>query len=93
MKYSIRKKLEKCKGQGKWQYVMLDLKMSNEIRQKYPKNPFVPIFVALGDSRWQTTLFYCKEKRYMLVIKAPIRKKENVSIGKMLTVEFRLKRT
>jgi len=50
----------------------------------------VKVTVALGDSRWQTSLFPNKDGSWFLPIKKPVRVAEGLSEGEEVAVELEL---
>lgn len=52
---------------------------------------YVNVTAKLGDTKWQTTLFPDKSGRYLLAIKAAVRKKEAVAEGSIIDIELTFK--
>jgi hypothetical protein len=51
----------------------------------------LPVTVTVGTSTWNTSIFWSKEGKYLLAIKADVRKKEKIVAGKTLTVSFQIR--
>jgi len=49
----------------------------------------IPATVTIGDTRWETSLFP-KEGRYVVPVKADIRRAEHLSEGDLLTVDLEI---
>lgn len=92
--FSVRAKVQKCEGKGRWHFIHLNKKLSDKVRSLNTKKMawgYVPIMVMIGKTNWKTTLFPTKEKVYMLALNAEVRKKEGIEVGKMVKVQFSLK--
>jgi hypothetical protein len=76
---------------GSWVFVSLPLKISKEIRT-YLKNEEqrwgrMKAKAQIGRSEWETAIWFdTKANTYILPLKSEIRKKENVVVGKKITV-------
>lgn len=76
---------------GGWVFVALDEELSAEIRQSFKAQVEawgrLKVMVKIGGSAWGTSIFYdTKSRQYQLPLKAAIRKKEEVEIGKAVSV-------
>lgn len=91
--FSFTAELGVWEGKGAaWVLAHLPLDDSDEIREIVP-NPrgfgSIRVRVAIDEIEWLTSIFPdSKSGRYIVFIKAPIRKKANVDIGD--TVDFRI---
>jgi hypothetical protein len=82
--FSIKAKVQKCEGKGRWHFINLDKKVSDKVRDLNTKKMawgYVPIVATIGKTNWKTTLFPTKEKVYMLALNAEVRKKEEIETG------------
>lgn len=52
---------------------------------------FIPITASLGSSTWETSLLPTGDKSYFIALKANVRKKEKVSLGNTVTLEYELR--
>src|SRR5678816_2748664 len=70
-------------GPGGWFFVTIDKKTAQGIRffseSRTAAAGSVKVRAKLGKTSWDTSLFPTKAGEYLLAIKAPVRKKENVS--------------
>lgn len=78
-------------GQGAWIFVSLPKKLSQEIRTAFEDTEQgwgrLSATASIGSSEWKTAIWFdTKADTYLLPLKAEIRKKENVVIGKSVTV-------
>jgi hypothetical protein len=93
MELSFRAVLWEYEGQGSWHFVTLPRKVAAEIRDhtegRRKVGGTVKVEVRVGDSRWQTSLFYdTKRQSFLLPVKASVRLKEQLAKG--MTVEVDL---
>lgn len=81
-------------GAGGWHFVELDKQLSKDVKiiagGETVGFGYVRIEATIGDTSWQTTLFPSKEKIYLMAIKEPIRKKENIKENDLVSVSFTL---
>ena len=78
-------------GQGAWIFVSLPKKPSQEIRTAFKDAEQgwgrLTAIARVGNSEWKTAIWFdTKADTYLLPLKAEIRKKENVVIGKSVMV-------
>ena len=78
-------------GQGAWIFVSLPKKLSQEIRTAFKDAEQgwgrLTAIARVGNSEWKTAIWFdTKADTYLLPLKAEIRKKENVVIGKSVMV-------
>ena len=50
----------------------------------------IPVYVRIGETEWQTSLFP-KDGRYIVPIKASVRKAENLEEGDNVTVRLQVR--
>ena len=81
-------------GPGGWFFVTIDKKTAQGIRffseGRTAAVGSVKVRAKLGKTSWDTSLFPTKAGEYLLAIKAPVRKKENVSEGDRISVSLAL---
>jgi hypothetical protein len=75
-------------GKWSWYFITLSYEDADFIRWIQDKTVvwfgFVRVEVTIGSSIWQTSIFPTKEWKYLLAIKAEIRKKERLSEGNIV---------
>lgn len=91
--YKVRSKVVPYPGMGAWHFLYVDTKQSAIIRAKHhvKKAGFgsIRVAVALGKSKWKTSIFPDKHSgTYLLPIKKQIRAAEGIDAGD--TVSFTL---
>lgn len=74
-----------------WCFVSLPIEISNEIRQhsRWQEEGWgrMPTIATIGNTEWKTAIWYdTKQQRYLLPLKAEIRKKEGIVVGKVVEV-------
>ena len=89
-KYTIHAKVWKWEGDMAWYFINLDTALSGKIRESRGKG-MIKIHVQIGKSSWNTSLLYHTEARtYLIAIKKPIRRKEQLIEGSEVKVNFAL---
>jgi len=90
-KFKIQAKVWRWPGDAGWHFVNVETKISKKIRDAYPKG-FVRVEAKVGDTHWETALFPHKQSgAYLLSIKKPVRKKEDIWEGDVVMVHFEIK--
>lgn len=89
--YSFKGKIWVFNGPTPWYFVTLPKKIAAEIRLFHgglQKNfGTIRVTASVGKTTWKTSVFRdTKSDSYVLPLKAEIRKKENLTAGKMLQV-------
>ena len=79
-------------GKAAWVFVTVPADVSADIREM-PRLPrgfgSVRVQVALGGSRWRTSVFpQSKEGTYVLPVKRAVREAEGVDIGDVVTIDL-----
>ena len=80
-------------GKGAWHFITLPEDESQVIRMAVPRRGWgsVRVTAAIGESRWQTSIFPdTKRNAYLLPIKADIRKAEALAVGEAVEVRLNL---
>jgi len=93
IKYNFSGKLWKSDGQGGWFFVTFPKDMSDEIREnlQWQEEGWgrMKAIAKLQDTEWDTSIWFDKkQKRYVLPIKADIRKKASLSIDDVISVDI-----
>ena len=78
-------------GQSGWIFVSLPKKLSNQIRAIFKRQEAgwgrLTAIARIGNTEWKTAIWFdTKANAYLLPLKAEIRKKEKVEIGKRINV-------
>ncbi len=87
--------VQKFPGPGGWHFVALSSAQSAELKQSGLKGVygFIPIIATLGKTTWKTSLLPGGkgiEFRYLIALKAVVRKKERIAAGDNLSLTFDL---
>lgn len=87
VKYQFSAKPWEYSGKGAWIFVTLPQKMSQEIREVFFQNEEgwgrLKVTAKISETEWQTAIWFdSKQKTYLLPLKAEIRKKEKIELGK-----------
>ena len=95
MSYTFDAELWRWTGQGGWMFVTVPADVSQEIREETEgqRRGFgsVRVVVTVGESTWSTSVFPdSKAGLFVLPIKAPIRKKEDLLEGDVFAVTLQL---
>jgi hypothetical protein len=78
---------------GSWHFAVVPADLSDEIKARIdharPGFGSIRVDVTIGDTSWQTSIFPdSKSGSYLLPVKAPVRKAEQISAGDVVTVEL-----
>lgn len=78
-------------GPAPWTFVAVPAEPSELLRGASPWVTYgwgmIPVRARIGNTRWKTSLFP-KDGRYLVPIKASVRKAERLSVGDTVTVEL-----
>lgn len=82
-------------GDAGWCFVTLPLDLSDDLREQTEgrRSGFgsVRVHVAVGETSWSTSLFPDSATgAYLLPVKKPVRTREGLDVGDVLTVELAL---
>lgn len=91
IKYNFSAKPWQHASPGGWYFVSLPTAMSKEIRSilKSAEEGWgrLKVIAKIGVSEWETAIWFdSKKNTYLLPLKAAIRKKEGIEVGKILEV-------
>ena len=82
------------KGPAPWFFVTMPAKQSRELKAISALVTYgwgvIPVHVRIGETEWQTSLFP-KDGRYLVPIKASVRKAENLEQGDKVTVRLEIR--
>lgn len=78
-----------------WHFVSLPKDLSAELREKYKVLHrgwnSLKVQVGIGKTKWDTSIFYdTKSERYILPVKAVVRRKEQIFNGDKVKVTLKL---
>jgi hypothetical protein len=83
------------KGPAPWYFVAMPAKESRELRSISSFVTYgwgvIPVHVRIGSAEWQTSLFP-KDDRYLVPIKASVRKAEHLEEGDTVAVRLDVRR-
>lgn len=96
-KFSIKAKVWLYPGtEANWHFITIPKKESDQIKDRFGHDArgwgSLPVNATIGATTWKTSIFPDKKAgAYLLPLKADVRKKEGVAVGKTiaLTVEIR----
>lgn len=91
IKYEFSEKPWQHSSPGGWYFVSLPKEISKEIRSvlKSEEDGWgrLKAIARIGKSEWKTAIWFdSKKETYLLPLKAEIRKKENIEMGKQIDV-------
>ena len=94
MTFTVKGKVWKYPGFGGWHFFTIGKSISGRIK-KLMQGQFrgfgsIRVKSQIGKSEWRTSIFPTKEGKYILPIKADIRKKEEISIDDIIRVQLTL---
>lgn len=74
-----------------WHYVQLPPKYT-EITKDFADRGLVPVTIKLGDTSWDASLLPKGDGTLFIPLNAKVRKKENVSIGDRIKIDFQVRK-
>ena len=91
MNIEFKGKIWFWKGPAPWFFVTVPEKQSRDLKAISGIVTYgwgvIPVHVRIGDTEWKTSLFP-KDGRYLVPIKASVRKAENLEEGHNVTVQL-----
>lgn len=82
------------RGPAPWYFVTIPVEQSSDIKAISSLVTYgwgvIPVHVRLGQTEWETSLFP-KDDRYLVPIKASVRKAENLEEGDEVTVQLEIR--
>jgi hypothetical protein len=89
--YTTKSEVWLYPGPAAWHFVSIPKEMSSKIFETHKQSKkswgSIPVKAKIGNSIWKTSIFPDKKSNtYLLPIKAPIRKKEDIWNGDYVTV-------
>jgi len=91
VKYEFTTEPWQYASQGGWYFVTLPVEMSTEIKKNFKSEEEgwgrLKATVKIGNIEWKTAIWFDRKRNcYLLPLKAEIRNKENLVIGKAVKV-------
>ena len=94
MNFEFNNKIWFRKGPAPWFFVTVPAEPSRDLKDISELVTYgwgvIPVHVRIGNTEWQTSLFP-KDDRYLVPIKASIRKAENLEEGDNVTVRLEVR--
>jgi len=92
MKYDISFKtiVQKFPGSSGWVYITVPKKYTLKLKQYRKAWGMYPITANVGDTTWNTKLMMKKGGDFFVALRADIRKKEKIVVGKKYRISFKL---
>ena len=90
-KFTFKAKVWLYAGDSAWHFVSVPVKIAKQIKSLYAGLErgwgSFPVVVTIGTTTWKTSIFPDKKTgTFLLPIKAEVRKKENISVGKTVSI-------
>lgn len=94
--YKLKEKVWLYPGMAGWQFITIPESTSKKINQMYEgmKKGWgsLPVRVRIGQTTWETSIFPDKKtSTYLLPLKAQVRKKENINVGSVVSVNIEIR--
>ena len=91
VRYEFAGKPWQYQGKGAWHFISLPLDFAKEIRDnlKWQEEGWgrMKAKAKIGNSEWETAIWFdTKANTYLMPLKADIRKKEKIEVGKKINV-------
>lgn len=85
--YSTRGKVELFPQKGGWTYIRVPKKITKELLFAAQRG-LIPITAHVGTSTWKTSLLPMGDGTHFIALNAKVRKAQNISAGKTITISF-----
>ncbi|HEX9503967.1 MAG TPA: DUF1905 domain-containing protein [Patescibacteria group bacterium] len=94
--YKVKAKVWLYTGMVGWQFITVPKKESKSIKQTYGDMKkgwgSLPVSVTVGKTMWKTSIFPdTKIGAYLLPLKAEVRKKENIKVGDVISINLEIR--
>lgn len=93
--YNIDALVQIFDGPAAWFFIFVPKDTSLDIKKGFGDRSrgwgSLPVEVTVGETIWRTSIFYDrKEEKFMLPLKASVRKAENIIEGKRITISIEI---
>ena len=93
--YRVRSRVWLLSEPGGWHFVTLPKRQSTEIRRLFGTSQrawgAIPVVATVGSTSWKTSIFRDQESdRYVLPLKAEVRKKEQIKADRVIAYSVRI---
>ncbi len=93
IRYKFSANVWQYSGQSNWYFVSIPIVLASEIRQnfKWQEEGWgrMKVKVKIGETDWESAIWYDKKQgTYLLPLKKVIRIKEQIDVGKIITVNL-----
>jgi hypothetical protein len=91
--YDVRAKVWIYPGQAAWHFASIPKKTASEIKTRFGASArgwgSLRVTATIGKTSWETSIFPDKKTgTYLLPLKAAVRKKEKVEVGKTIAIKL-----
>ena len=88
--YKTRGKVEIFPQKGGWVYIRVPTRVTKELLHRADRG-LIPIKASVGETSWGTSLLPMGDGTHFIALNAKVRKKENIEVGKTITISFELR--
>lgn len=87
---SFKGTIQRFPGPSGWHYVAVPKKYTSDIKNQRGTWGMYPITANVGSTSWETKLMTKKGGDFFIALKSDIRKKEELSVGDIISISFQL---
>jgi hypothetical protein len=88
--YQTRGLVEIFPQKGGWVYIRVPSSITRELLYRADRG-LIPIKATVGKTSWETSLLPMGDGTHFIALNARVRKRENIDVGKMITISFELR--
>lgn len=89
-KISFKGKIQQFPGSSGWHYVAVPKVYTLDLNSQRRAWGMYPIKVQVGNTSWGTKLMMKKGGDFFIALKQDVRKKENLTVGDIVSISFQL---
>lgn len=88
--YKTKGEVEIFPQKGGWVYIRVPTKITERLLHRAQRG-LVPIKASVGTTSWDTSLMPMGDGTHFIALKAKVRKKEDIEVGKIINISFQLR--
>lgn len=89
--YKSKGTVEIFPQKGGWVYLRVPNEITKGLQHKATRG-LIPIQATVGATSWDTSLLPMGDGTHFIALNAQVRKKENIQVGKIITVSFQVRK-
>jgi hypothetical protein len=89
-KYNTKGEVELFPQKGGWYYIRIPLSITKNLLYRANRG-VIAIKARVGETKWDTSLLPMGDGTHFIALSAKVRKKENIDVGKTISIFFDLR--